>query len=361
MPYPLDDEAPADGLDERGFQRLNVEREEYPEEVEEDEDRDATEEDVAAWQEKSAITMTLEKFNADLERRMRKDKDCVIIITGEKGEGKSTLEYHICVVDPNFTFARNYIFDGKTSSVSTRFKKNVKFSRFGLDEAVQSLYKMDYFSNDQNKLIKTLTRARKYNQMLVLCIPDITEVRGSVRKSHVNVWIHVVERGRALVFIRDKMPMVEDPWHFKHAERLWKKKLESLRASQMDTEAIIGFLRSHPCYAGEFTFPDMPKDAKKEYLKCVQAYDIKEEEDDAAGGLEASQTKRIRIALTKAVRYLFETVGLKQVEIAEKIGYAAPSITQMLKEAGYSPVARKAKQAEDELHELPPLQLEESA
>lgn len=359
MPH-LEAEEPVAGLDERGFQKLDVVEHEE-EEPEEDDDREATEEDVQAWQEKSAIVLTLPKFNADLDRRLRRDKDVVVIVTGEKGEGKSTVEYHLCVFDPNFTFPRNYIFDAKPSSVSTRFKKNVKFSRFGMDEAVQSLYKMDYFSNDQNKLIKLLTRARKYNQMLVLCIPDITEVRTSVRKAHVNVWIHVVERGRAMVFIRDKMPMVEDPWHFKHAERLWKKKLETVRASQMDTEAVVSFLRAHPCYAGEFEFPDMPKDAKKAYLQCVQEYDVQEEGEEMGGSLEAAQSKRQRIALTLLVRWAVEVVGLKAIEVAEKIGYAAPSITQMLKEAGYSRVKEKADKAEANLQNLPPLELEESA
>ncbi len=222
------------------------------------------------------------KFANILRKRAENDWDSVCAITGGEGTGKSTLTIEIAMIaDKNFSMDQSMLFQPKAKEVHEKLMNLPKYSAIIADEAIRILYKHDWQSSGQKYLNKVFALARKENQMVFLCIPRFHDLNEYFRNWRVKFWIHVYQRGKAVVLIADKNPFIKDPFHLKENLKMLYK---SASGRMIDESVIVNVFKKMPNYHTHFDFPDMDDELKTKYvaLKNKYAYEglsLGEEED----------------------------------------------------------------------------------
>lgn len=159
----------------------------------------------------------------------KQNRDCVIIISGETGVGKSTLGYNILKkylklkpdVDIRRIFEKHFVYTRR------RLIEKIKTIRKGsiiiIDEAINALFRRDFMKGKQKELIKLLNMCRDRNLVLIFNIPNFWDLDTTIRDFRIRLWIYVDERGEAYIFAPDRNPFVKDPWHTKENEKKLRK------------------------------------------------------------------------------------------------------------------------------------------
>lgn len=162
-----------------------------------------------------------------LKQRQTNEFDGNIIVSGERGNGKSTA---ICKI-----FYRFSSFNPKKHQVYSREQvvKLLRNQRYGLcwdDEAVNSGYKRDFQNKAQKELIKLVTMYRDNFNIYASAIPNFYSLDKDLRDL-VFLHIHVIERGLAVIH----MPLQgrlysQDKWDMKNNARIemsWTNKIKN--------------------------------------------------------------------------------------------------------------------------------------
>lgn len=285
------------------------------------------------------------KYFANLcHARVKDDKDLLVCVDGPKGEGKSTFAgQQSMFMDPEFTFKRNYIFTPNFPDIKARMYGLPKYTPLTVDEAVKAMYKLDWTSTVQNNLIKLYTESRKKNKVTFFCIPFFSELRTSFRQNLVDIWVHILDRGRAIVFLPDPTPIIEDKWRFKDCQKLWKAKTTYTKTYELTADKRLELMRELPIYAGEMRFDDFSAEDKTEYLRCVT--ETEELEESSENALEDSLSKRYRASLLSVIQYLYEEHSLTQTQIAELVKMSLPTVNKMMRQLGIRPRVKQADAA----------------
>ena len=169
--------------------------------------------------------ITPEKFVDVLKRRVKKDWDAVVGITGEEGSSKSTLAswlvYLGCIDDGKTEeeacqkFVDYTIFSPNKNRVQEQITKSERYSIINADEAIKILYKQNWATPIQKFLNMFYALCRQENKISVLCMPRFLDFNEFFRNHRIKFWIHVVDRGVAVIFERDWFPTSSDPWFIK--------------------------------------------------------------------------------------------------------------------------------------------------
>ena len=125
----------------------------------------------------------LYEFCKALIKRLKKDWDVVIAITGEEGTGKSSLAVimgtymqHVAKIE-KFDLEKNVLYNPKTLDVRDAVMHNVpRHGVIMMDEAIKSLYKMGFMSKAQQYINQLYTLCRKENKATLLCIPRFSDL-----------------------------------------------------------------------------------------------------------------------------------------------------------------------------------------
>lgn len=219
-------------------------------------------------------------------RRIEKNKDAILGITGEKGEGKSTLAIHIGMLlrMEGMTFDDAHIVHGKED-----FKRGIKLMTttrggvFIFDEIIKFAFTGDVMKGSTKYLIKLFTLARKKNHIVILNIPVFKRLVGGIRDDHVNFWIHIWRSSQskerkdwfaeADLIKKNKNPRSIDPWGLNDT-KLSRKKITTGWEVHEELAGLSG--RDSPTvYVCTFTYPPLPEVIENEYIK--QSDDAMEE------------------------------------------------------------------------------------
>jgi len=155
-----------------------------------------------------------EKMKKQLQKMKKfvgeQDQDFIVVVTGYEGLGKSTLALEMCNEwDPEFS-------EQKITFHPKNFRKTVINSKFPdavmLDEGAFSFFSRNAMSGDVKKNVQLLTACRKYNLMIIICVPDFFILDKYLREHRVRAVVRVTKRGRFQVF------------NFKNLQRIEKKK-----------------------------------------------------------------------------------------------------------------------------------------
>jgi hypothetical protein len=143
------------------------------------------------------------------------------------------------------------------------------------DESVRGLQAGDQSTREQKALIQALVLVREKGAILMLCVPDIFLIAKQIRQKRATLWIHVMERGVALVHERNSylryqpdntlgftrsrsVPLLE--WKpFKTTDKLWIA-YQELKRRRLDeylheTKELLSGKKKGP----------QPGETKKEY------------------------------------------------------------------------------------------------
>ena len=276
------------------------------------------------------MKLTIHTLAKNIKKRLRSDFDLVIAITGEEGVGKSTIAIWLAVlIDPKFNFENNMSFFPDPNKVTREYHALKKYSVYILDEAVRAVYKMDWQSKLQQSLVKMYTTERWQNKVSILCIPRFWDLAGHFRTHRVKVWIHVMERGHAFVYIKNIDKDSDDPWHLKRTLEIKKKAFRRTNVVGISMEKRMAVERKLNTYAGDFRFPDLPEGIKSMYnakkVESRKTYLEGEEEQESGGFL----LNKYRYACAGLVGTYCNGVVKKELMEVTKLG--SNSITKLKK------------------------------
>lgn len=215
-----------------------------------------------------AVASNLKGIASFVHERFRLGKDCMIIVSGMEGEGKTAFA---CAglapaIDPNFSLEKNVVYTGSLKEYEDRYNELEKNSVIVIDESVLALHKSDHPRKDTKFLIKLFTAlSRKEKQSCwILLIPRISELHKYIRDERSVLWLHLLPREElmnpettATIMLYKKMDTPfgsrkSDSWLLDDHAKLWLSACK--RAQGHYNERMVNILRKHPFYVGEMNF-----------------------------------------------------------------------------------------------------------
>jgi len=238
------------------------------------------------------------EFVSILKRRVHKDWDAVVGITGEEGSSKSTLAswlvYEGCLFEGLSEeealkkFVEYTIFSPNQDRVQEQITQSERYSIINADEAIKILYKQNWASPIQKFLNMFYALCRQENKISVLCMPRFLDFNEFFRNHRIKFWVHVLDRGVAVIMEKDWFPSSDDPWFLKDAMKMNTTLYARKKTADFNVDEKIRVLSRLKNFVGVIHFEDLPNNVKKVYRdgKAEFAYeDIKEQiKQDSMGG-----------------------------------------------------------------------------
>jgi hypothetical protein len=160
-----------------------------------------------------------------IEKMLSLDFDCIIMIEGKRGLGKSTLAYKIASGVKKF-----HRFNPRKDLIYSRedlikaFNERWKSSFIG-DEMINVSFNRDHYSENQKRLIKIINMNRDHGNLFIACIPQFSALDTQI-KNLCKIRITVLRRGFAIVHTPNKTIYSTDIWDTalnEKIERTWIK------------------------------------------------------------------------------------------------------------------------------------------
>jgi hypothetical protein len=285
--------------------------------------------------------ITPEQFVEVLKRRVKKDWDAVVGITGEEGSSKSTLAswfvYLGCLYDglneedALKKFTDYTIFSPNKERVQEQITKSERYSIINADEAIKILYKQNWATPIQKFLNMFYALCRQENKVSILCMPRFLDFNEFFRNHRIKFWIHVVDRGVAVVFERDWFPSSADPWMLKESQKLNYMLYTKRKTGDFNTEQKIQALAKLKNFIGVIRFEDLPTKLKNVYRdgKAEFAYMDLEEQIKQGEVAPGARAKEYQQALIDTVHNLHKQ-GMLSKDIAKTMNLSGKTIGRYL-------------------------------
>lgn len=204
-----------------------------------------------------------------VEEMQRKKFDCIIIIEGNRGLGKSTLGYKICRATKSYKFKPKKDILYRRDQVIDAFNDRW-YSTFMADEMINVSFNRDFFDSDQKKLIKIINMNRDHYNLFIACVPSFRTLDTQI-KQLCKIRITIVRRGLAIVQTQNRSIYSVDRWDSAINEKIEKEWIiqgKKPRYSRLTT------------FRGLLKFHDLTPRQREEYeeIKREQRNIIKREE-----------------------------------------------------------------------------------
>ena len=167
--------------------------------------------------------------------------------------------------DYEFSLKQNMIYSNEQTEVRTKLRSMPKYTPIVPDEAIKFLYKLNWASAGQKYINTLYALARRENKITILPIPRFIDVNEYFRNHRVRIWVHIIEEGYAVVFVKDKSAFnPKDPWliqeNMKIVEKIRKRKgfLSTTRDWIWAYSRCINFVKW-------FRFPGLPDPVYGQY------------------------------------------------------------------------------------------------
>lgn len=245
------------------------------------------------------------KNNLDLlVKDVRDDNDCVFVVSGREGSGKSTVTFQAAkYVDPTFTLDR-VVFNTEDfhKIIISLGKKREKYKAVVFDEAIAGARAAQWATHVSQAIIQLLAQIRQFNLFVFIVIPSFFEL---------NRYI-AVHRSQALIHCyRDKLGR-----RGSFAGYGWEKKKRLFLVGRKEYNMRV----QHPDFIGSFT-KFMPLDDAKYREKKIQALSKAQEPPQISPLMRKGNIQRDGL-----IRYLKDQLGTKQADIARIITAQTPEM-----------------------------------
>ena len=172
------------------------------------------------------IIWTIKDIADLLQERQNNEFDANFVVSGDRGDGKSTVISKIFYRLPNFKPWKHQVY---TRDDLINLLKNKTRTPVFDDEAINSGYKRDFQSKAQQELIKIVTAFRDNFNIYASAIPNFFSLDKDLR-ALVFLHIHVIERGLAVIHTPIKSIIYsEDKWDTKNNAKIeasWTNKMK---------------------------------------------------------------------------------------------------------------------------------------
>jgi hypothetical protein len=221
--------------------------------------------------------MKIKELAKSIKERLETDKDLVVAITGNEGDGKSALAIDLGNQgDPNFNLDLNELYSPNAEEMEKKVTTLPKYSYIIADEAIKSLYKLNWATRGQRYLNELYAICRKENKCSILCIPRFSDLNEFFRNHRVKLWLHIIDpisnkknTGQAVVFAPSWSPFVHDPWWFKVNQKLIDEYSHKHRIKEVDyvLDDKIDLLSTSRNFVGVINFNWVDKELWDKYLE----------------------------------------------------------------------------------------------
>ena len=187
-----------------------------------------------------------------------------VAITGQVRLGKSRLAYLLSKgTYQEFSYEKNYIGNPKHGETWDTLNDTPHKSTCWLDEAAKVLSSERRFDKEQWYLQQLFNQFASHNKTIILCTPTFLEIDPRWRRSHITIWIHVFQRGKAVIMRNRFIQSSLDTWGLRNMQ----EKEMNMRSDEMFGDRILKNFDENPCALFYFSFPDWGPEEKTEYLK----------------------------------------------------------------------------------------------
>jgi len=207
---------------------------------------------------RSHVIWSIKELVETLKDRQLNEFDANFVVTGRRGEGKSTLLFKIFSRFKEFKPWEHIVYSREDL---LNLLRNQKFGLCWDDEAINSGYKRSFQDKGQQELIRAVTMYRDNFNLYGSAIPFFYSLDKDLREL-VFMHIHVIQRGLAIIFIQTEDSIHQkDPWDTKNNEALenkWQKKLQQNPNFKIPYQKLSTFI-------GYLSFGKMTKKQEKLY------------------------------------------------------------------------------------------------
>jgi hypothetical protein len=171
----------------------------------------------------SRLKWTLKDITGIAQMRQKNKFDCNIVVSGDRGNGKSTLLAKMLYLTKKYHPQKHQVYSREdVIKLLAREKFGICFD----DEAINSGYKRDFQSKGQQELIKIVTAYRDNFNIYASAIPNFFSLDKDLRDL-TFIHIHVIERGIGVLHLPIQGRLYSmDKWDTKnnaHLEDKWNK------------------------------------------------------------------------------------------------------------------------------------------
>lgn len=218
--------------------------------------------------------MNVDQFGRIVRDLLRNDYDCVIAITSiYEGEGKSTLAKQLDMrIDPNFKLDKNVLFNPTVDQMKNLVLTMPKYSVIDADEAIKILYKLKWADKMQIFLNQLYALARSRNLATILCMPRYRDFGEFFRNHKIRFWIHIVERGTAIIMSKSWNAFSKDPWYLDENERLLEQYIIKRKIYNFNSQEKLKAFSKCKNVIGVLEFEDLPVPVQEEYKALRDKY-----------------------------------------------------------------------------------------
>lgn len=256
--------------------------------------------------------------------RNRSNFDSMVLITGDKGTGKSSsglmfAKFWCWLLGIKFDEKKHIVYSNM--QVVDAIDNLPKFSPILCDEAIDFASAQNWNKSENKKLKIKLGKVRTKHMFFILCWPwKINKLDKIYFESYVNYWVDLYKRGKGVVFVKDLNP-ISDPWKLDYF-----KKLGSF--NEFTSENLIRRnYAKHPNYWNMITIPKPSDKFYERYMKVRESNvyhssDISSSltEDDIVRAfiIKAFEDMFMKSGTAKTKRLVKHFQELYQYEIKEK-------------------------------------------
>ena len=308
----------------------------YEEEVEEEKEEEKT----------SDAFLTPKDLASQFLKRVRKDKDVALGISGYEGDGKSVLACWIVIEvlrqlgkteeEIKERFNDYMIYSPNKKEMFEKITRPEKYTPINSDEATKALYKLNWASSSQKFLNTLFQLCRKENKINILCIPRFTDLNEYFRNHRVRFWLHILETGTAVLMDKDWSPFSKDPWHLDENKKTIDLGRKRGRIEEVDLNYKLNLMKRVRGFVTALKWEDLPADYKKIYRAGKNKYGYEDmevmDEEMGGGGRIATQLKETRL---KMMQKLLDE-GKTRKEIGEFLGISKATMSAYMKEINSS-------------------------
>lgn len=276
------------------------------------------------------------------------DKDVMVLITGDKGDGKSSLILRMgliwsLITGERFSMVRNLTYTNNPQEIKKKLlkiKQKGGYQFLGHDEAARILLGEDWNKKENKELKKVFGEIRTAHALQVFACPfKVTRVDSKYLESFFQFWIHVFDRDKAIIFRKNKNP-VGEAYSIDKLKKMIKYIPPHMNKRQWNN--LVAKLSRLPDYYGVVKWGKIPKDIYARYLKqrekAVWAFEEKQKEQKKEAPPLETVSKRVA-----KYKDAFLNILVEWVNNGKSIGgfirkYKAPfkeqTARQWLKEVG---------------------------
>jgi hypothetical protein len=227
------------------------------------------------------------KVVKDLRAWVRDDRDIVIAIDGTEGEGKSHFLLKFAKdLDSSFILERNILFRPTPNSIEERIFQVNQYGVLGLDEAMESLYKRQSATSGNIGINKLFARVRKFNRIVILALPDFSDLDPFFRKRRVRVRVNIIERGLGFIMVAKNLVGNDDPWFMDFNKKIMDEEFVETDMTMATPWEKLAMYRKYRCFVTPIMWDigDVPTETWERYKKMAVEANLNAQNEEALRG-----------------------------------------------------------------------------